>query len=125
MARILIVEDEPHILRVTSMWLERHGHDVLEAHDGAAAFALLQRENVDLIISDMNMPVMDGLELARTVREELGLDVPILLLTARCDQDQLAKRLEPYHARLYPKPFVPSRLVADIDELLNTATPWG
>lgn len=125
MARILIVEDEAHILRVTSMWLERHGHDVLEAHDGAAAFALLQRENVDLIISDMNMPVMDGLELARTVREELALDVPILLLTARCDQGQLAKRLEPFRARLYPKPFVPSRLVADIDELLNTATPWG
>jgi two-component system chemotaxis response regulator CheY len=120
--KILIAEDEAHILRVMAMWLERHGHEVLEAHNGAAALDILKRETVDLIISDMNMPVMDGLELIRAARNDLDLDVPILLLTARCDQEQLAKRMEPYHVQLYPKPFVPSRLVADIHRLLGAAT---
>ena len=118
MPKILIADDEAHVLRVTSMWLERHGHDVLEAPDGAAALGILERESVDMIISDMNMPGVDGVELARIVREERGIDVPLLLLTARCDQGKLAERVEPYRVHVYPKPFVPSRLVADIDRLL-------
>ena len=119
MPRILIAEDEAHILRVLSMWLERHGYDVLGAANGAAALEILDNETVDMIISDMNMPGLDGLELVKAVREDRGLDVPFLLLTARCDQDKLASRLSPYGVRLYPKPFVPSRLVADIDRLLH------
>lgn len=121
MPSILIAEDEAHILRILSMWLGRHGYDVLEASDGAAALKILDRRTVDLIISDMNMPIVDGLELIRAVREERGLDVPFLLLTARCDQDKLAGTMGPYSVHLYPKPFVPSRLVADIDRLLGTA----
>ena len=121
MPSILIAEDEAHILRILSMWLGRHGYDVLEASDGAGALKILDRQTVDLIISDMNMPIVDGLELIRTVREERGLDVPFLLLTARCDQNKLAETMEPYSVHLYPKPFVPSRLVADIDRLLDTA----
>ncbi|MGB2985271.1 MAG: response regulator [Phycisphaerae bacterium] len=122
MPKILIAEDEAHILRVMSMWLGRHGYDVLEAGNGAAALDVLEREDVDIIISDMNMPVMDGLELVKAVRDQRGIDVPFLLLTARCDQDKLSKWLEPYHVQLYPKPFVPSRLVADIGRLLGAAT---
>jgi len=120
--KILIAEDEAHILRVMSMWLTRHGHKVLEAAHGAAALALLRAATVDLIISDMNMPVLNGLDLIRTVRNDLKLDVPILLLTARCDQEQLTERTVPFGVQLYPKPFVPSRLVADIDRLLGTPT---
>ncbi len=125
MPTILIAEDEAHILRVLAIWLNRHGYDVLEAPNGAAALELLDHKTVDMIISDMNMPVMDGLELVKTIREERGINVPFLLLTARCDHDQLAKRMEAYHIHLYPKPFVPSRLVADIDSLLSEAKAWG
>jgi len=121
--RILIVEDEAHILRVMAIWLERHGHEVLEACNGAAALEMLRNQSVDLIISDMNMPVMDGLELIKAVREHLKIETPVLLLTARCDQEQLAQRMEPYSVRLYSKPFTPSRLVADIDRLLGAARP--
>ena len=121
MPSILIAEDEAHILRILSMWLGRHGYDVLEAADGAAALEILDHHTVDLIISDMNMPVVDGLELIKAVREQHGLDVPFLLLTARCDHDKLAKRMESYSVHLYPKPFVPSRLVTDIDRLLSSA----
>lgn len=119
MPRILVVEDEAHIQRILSLWLQRHGYDILEAADGAAALEVLDRETVDLIISDMNMPGMNGFQLVQAARNERHLDVPIMLLTARCDQDQLAEKMEPYGVRLYPKPFVPSRLVADIDRLLG------
>ena len=119
MARILIVEDEAHIVRVMSMWLERHGHEILQAGNGLVALEVLEREDVDLIISDMNMPLLDGLGLVKTVRDERGLEVPILLVSARCDQVKLAEQLTPYNVRLYPKPFVPSRLVRDIERMLG------
>ena len=157
MARILIVEDEAHILRVMSMWLGRHGHDILEASEGEAelvrSFALdivatdgnisirMDEDRVlmtpsgvskghmkpeDLIITDMNMPVLDGLELIEALRLQDALDMPVLLLSARCDQKALAERVRPYNVHLYPKPFVPSRLVADIEQLLtptNSSAP--
>lgn len=123
MATILIVEDEAHILRVMSMWLGRHGHDILEASDGRAALAIVEREAVDLIITDMNMPVLDGLELIEALRVQHALNIPVLLLSARCDQEALAERVRPYNVHLYPKPFVPSRLVADIEQLLPSMNP--
>lgn len=122
MARILIVEDEAHILRILSLWLTRQGYEVLEADDGNKALEIIEREAVDAVISDMNLPGVDGLTLVRKIREEFGLSIPLLLLTARCDQVQLAERLRPYQVKLCPKPFVPSQLVADIDALLEAST---
>lgn len=121
--KILIVEDEAHILRIMSMWLGRHGYDILEAPNGRVALEILDRETADMIISDMNMPVMDGLELVKAVRKERGIEVPFLLLTARCDQDRLCEQMKPYGVHLYPKPFVPSRLVADVNHLLGAGAP--
>ena len=121
MAKILIVEDEAHIVRVMSMWLERHGHRIRQAANGVAVLDELGREPVDMIISDMNMPLLDGLGLVKAVREELRLDIPILLVSARCDQIKLAEQLKPYNVRLYPKPFVPSRLVGDIERMLGVS----
>lgn len=125
MLRILIVEDEAHILRIMSLWLARNGYEILEAENGAVALEILDREHVDIIISDMNMPRIDGLELVRLVREQRKLDVPFLLMTARCDQDALREKLRPYRVQLYPKPFVPSRLVAEIDALAGRAIVQG
>ena len=117
MPNILVAEDEVHILRITSMWLRRHGYEIFEACNGSEAIALFDRHDIDLIISDMNMPIMTGLDLVRMVRQERKSEVPFLLLTARCDQQELATELERYDVRLYPKPFVPSRLVADVREI--------
>ena len=125
MLRILIVEDEAHILRIMSLWLARNGYEILEAEDGAVALEILDREHVDIIISDMNMPRINGLELVRLVREQRKLDAPFLLMTARCDQDALREKLRPYRVQLYPKPFVPSRLVAEIDALAGRAIVQG
>ena len=122
MARILMAEDEAHIARILSLWLGRQGHEVLEAQNGAVALEILGCEHVDLIICDMNMPVVNGAEVARIVREELALDLPILMITARCDQARLAEQMIPLRVKLYPKPFSPSGLLADIDQMLSTPT---
>lgn len=119
--RVLIVEDEPHILRVMAMWLSRQGYAVFEARHGGEALDRLRTEPIDVLISDVNMPDVDGLTLIRAVREDLKLAIPVLFLTARCDQSRLLAQLDPYHVYLYPKPFVPSRLVADLDEILRVA----
>ncbi|MFQ5592051.1 MAG: response regulator transcription factor [Phycisphaerae bacterium] len=119
MARILMAEDEVHIARLLSLWLGRNGHTVIEARDGMIALQLLERENIDLMICDMNMPALNGAGLVKAVREERQMDVPILMVTARCDQTKLIEEMRPYNVVLYPKPFVPSRLVADIDRMLR------
>lgn len=118
MARILIAEDEPHIIRVMTMWLARQGHTVIETRNGAEAVAALKAQAVDLVISDMNMPVLDGMGMIKVLREELGLDVPVLMLSSRCDQASLAEQVKAFRVTLYPKPFTPSRLVEEIDRLL-------
>lgn len=118
MARILIADDDAHIARVLGMWLQRHGHQVILVANGDAALKSLAREPVDLIISDMNMPVLDGVELLRAVRTELHSDVPIVVLTARCDQESITQELIKYGAKVYPKPFLPSQLVVEINQLL-------
>ncbi|MCO6436334.1 MAG: response regulator [Phycisphaerae bacterium] len=119
MARVLIVEDEPHIARVMALWLSRHGHTVLETTNGKKALEVLAGESVDIIVTDMNMPEMDGVTLVEKARSDLGLKTPILLLTARCDHAAVQAQLDPFGVRLYTKPFVPSRLVADIEEQIG------
>lgn len=121
MARILIIDDEAHIARVLALWLKQHGHEVLEACNGEEALGVLAGQAVEMIISDMNMPRLDGLGLVKRVREGLRLEIPIILLSARCDQTNLAEKLAPYRVRLLPKPFVPSRLMADVEETLTLA----
>lgn len=123
MARILIADDERHSIRILALWLQRNGHDVFEAYNGELALAKFDDVGgeVDLVVSDMNMPTMDGLEFITALRQERGCDVPVIMFSSRCDQDSLKKRVEPLGVTLYPKPFVPSRLVARIDELLTSA----
>ncbi len=121
MPKILITDDDAHIVRVMSIWLRRQGYDTVTAHNGRDALELIEREKIDLVISDMNMPVLDGLGLTREIRKR-GLDsLPIILLTARCDQGALTEQLRAYHAQVAPKPFVPSQLVEQINGLLGVA----
>lgn len=117
-ARILIADDDAHISRVMSMWLNRHGHETICAANGKDALDLVITCRVDLIISDINMPQLDGLGFAKAVREQLGAQIPMLVLSARCDQQALVQSLASYGVSVYPKPFLPSHLVAEINRLL-------
>ena len=122
MARILVVEDDVHILRIVTIWLKRNGHEVTEATDGQQARDLLADQSVegfDLVVSDINMPGMSGIELVRWLRQERQSDVPIILLSSRCDQSVMSKELGPLDVQLQPKPFSPSRLIAEIERRLT------
>ena len=121
MARILIAEDEAHIIRVLSMWLQRNGHQVLEARNGLAAYEIASAQEVDMLISDVHMPTMTGFELVEKLRVELKLTIPIMVLSSSCERGRIESTMAPYNVRVYPKPFTPSRIVSEIDEMLAAA----
>ena len=86
---VLILEDDPHTVEVVQLYLRRDGHTVLSATDGIAGLSLAREAQPDLIVLDLMLPGMDGLEICRTLRQES--DVPIVMLTARADEeDRLA-----------------------------------
>ena len=122
MARILVADDDAHMLRVLSMWLTRNGHEVIEAGNGRQAQTLLDEQFVDLVISDVNMPLADGFELVQWLRQQGRASLPVVLLTSRCDQQAIIERLAGLNVNVCPKPFSPSRLVVQIEQLLVPVT---
>ena len=95
MATILVAEDDVQILRVLAMWLSRNGHEVIEAHDGLEASEALAERPVDLIVSDVNMPNMDGLALTAKVRADTRVkDTPVVLVTSLDAPHDHARALE-------------------------------
>lgn len=101
--RVLIVEDEPAILQVFARWIRKCGFEVEEAADGHAATELLQTATFDVVVSDINMPGMDGIELLRTVRER-DLDLPVIIVTAAPAVDTAAQAIEYGALRYLTKP---------------------
>ena len=120
MARILIADDDAHIARVMSIWLTRHGHQTMCVGNGRQALDLIKTQTVDMVISDMNMPELDGLSFVKALREYAGDRLPVIVLSARCDQQELMGALSSYGVKLYPKPFLPSYMVTEIHRLLNS-----
>lgn len=88
MGRILVAEDDRSANKLISAVLRKDGHEVLSAADGQEALDILESERADLIVSDVMMPRVDGIELVRRLREAKW-DIPILMLTARQDQKTL------------------------------------
>jgi CheY-like chemotaxis protein len=78
-ATVLVVDDEPELLEIFSQWLERSGCKVFAASNGAEALKLLEVEKVDALISDIQMPLVDGITLVRRI-EEAGLSIPSKVL---------------------------------------------
>lgn len=123
MSRILVAEDDPHILRLISMWLKRQQHEVLEARNGLAARELIEAEGVDVLISDVNMPGMDGLELIEAVLPAGLVRRGIVVLTNRWDHGEIRERLASYGVHVLPKPFSPTKLSELISELMGAPAP--
>jgi CheY-like chemotaxis protein len=121
MSRILVAEDDPHILRLISMWLTRHGHEVLEARNGLIARELLQADPVDVLVSDINMPGLDGLALLEAVLPQGRVRRGAVVLTNRWDHGDIRERLAEKGVHVLPKPFSPTRLLEVIDSLTAAA----
>ena len=117
---ILIVDDSESIREVVSFTLENEGYKVLIAVDGSDALRFLDGTPIDLIITDLHMPNMDGIELIKAVRGmEIYQRIPILFLTT---ESQAAKKMEAKDAGATGwiiKPFVPAKLIAALNKVLR------
>lgn len=119
MAKIVVAEDDRHISRVIALWLQRGGHQVLTATDGAKALELIRAESPDLLVTDVNMPVMDGLDLLAAVRAESLIAHQAVVLTSRCDQAEIEARARELGAVVHPKPFSPMHLTETVEAALK------
>jgi response regulator RpfG family c-di-GMP phosphodiesterase len=118
--RIILADDEAHVLDVLSMKLKRAGFEVETASDGARALELCKRQPPDLLITDCQMPVMDGLELCRQLRQDPATEqVPAVMLTAREFEISQADAQERGIAHLVPKPFSPREILELAGKVLS------
>lgn len=115
---ILIVEDDQTIARFVQLELEHAGYRVLRAGDGSTAVDLLTENDVDLVILDLMLPGVDGLDVARFIRKK-GLDVPILMLTARSETHDVVMGFEAGADDYLRKPFEIPELLSRIRALLK------
>ena len=114
---ILIIEDEPKVSKLARDYLERGGFRVLLAVDGHTGLAMARHEHPELIVLDLMLPGMDGLDVCRALRRES--DVPIIMLTARSDEVDRLIGLELGADDYITKPFSPRELVARVRALLR------
>ncbi len=119
MPRILIVDDEPNIREVISFALERAGHATVTARNGTEALRQFRGGPLDLIVLDIGMPEMDGLELCRQIRKTS--EVPILFLSARDEEIDRVLGLEIGGDDYVTKPFSTRELVARVNVILKRA----
>lgn len=117
--KILIADDEQHILDTVRAYLKEAGFEVLAVKNGRDALVYFRNEHPDLVILDVMMPELDGLEAARLIRRES--EVPILFLTARVDDTDRIMGLEIGADEYVTKPFSPRVLVAQVRALLRRA----
>ena len=117
MKTILVVDDEPEIVRVARDYLEHAGFATLSAADGPAAIAAARARKPDLIVLDLGLPGLDGLDVARSIRRDST--VPIIMLTARGDESDKLVGLELGADDYMTKPFSPRELVARIRAVLR------
>jgi DNA-binding response OmpR family regulator len=119
MATILVVDDEPQIVRLLRDHLQAAGFSVLEAADGRDAVRVAGAERPDLIVLDLGLPGLDGLDVTRSLRKDNP--VPIIMLTARSDESDKLVGLELGADDYMTKPFSPKELVARIRAVLRRA----
>lgn len=118
--KILVVDDEQAVRESLRRSLSFNGYDVLLAPDGVEAIAIVQDENPDIMVLDVNMPNMDGLEVCRTLRSE-GWGRPILMLTARDGVSDRVAGLDAGADDYLPKPFALEELLARVRSLVRRA----
>src|SRR5512146_1524300 len=117
MKTVLVVDDEAKIVQLVRDYLEHAGFRVLVAANGKAALAMARAEKPDMVILDLGLPEMDGLDVTRTLRRDSN--VPILMLTARGEETDKLVGLELGADDYVTKPFSPKELVARIRAVLR------
>ena len=120
MSKILIADDEPHILKLVAFTLGNHGFEIVTASDGGEAVAVAEAEQPDLILLDVMMPVMTGYEAARAICDNpKTAHIPIVMLSAKSQQREIAEGLTCGASEYICKPFTPKDLVQKVSEILG------
>jgi DNA-binding response OmpR family regulator len=114
---ILVVDDEPKIVKTVQVYLEKAGFRVVTASDGQMALTVFRHEKPGLVVLDLGLPGMDGLDVARTMHRER--EVPLIMLTARVDEIDKLIGLELGADDYVTKPFSPRELVARVRAVLR------
>jgi len=118
MARLLLIDDDPSLLEVLTLAFEDAGHLVVTALDGAAGFRAIEAGGVELVVSDVNMPLIDGFSLCKKLRQR-GNDVPLILLTSRDSDIDEALGLDGGADDYVSKPFSTRVLLLRVAALLR------
>jgi DNA-binding response OmpR family regulator len=116
-ARVLIVDDEPNIREVVGLYLRRDGHDVVSAMDGEEALEVFSESEPDLVVLDLMLPKISGLEVCRRMREYRR--VPLIMLTARGEEEERIVGLSLGADDYVVKPFSPRELAARVAAVLR------
>lgn len=120
MTTILVVDDEPKILDIVKSYLGRSGYRALTAGTGKEALAALENNTVSLMLLDLMLPDLPGEELCRRVRSES--DMPIIMMTARVDEESIIHGLSIGADDYVTKPFSPRQLMARVEAVLRRAS---
>jgi two-component system alkaline phosphatase synthesis response regulator PhoP len=118
---VLVVDDEKHIVQLVKLYLGNEGYQVEVAHDGQDALEKVRLVRPDLVVLDLMLPKVSGLEVCRQLRQES--DVPIIMLTARDESEDRVAGLELGADDYVTKPFSPRELRARIKALLRRTSP--
>ncbi|MCB0006595.1 MAG: response regulator transcription factor, partial [Anaerolineales bacterium] len=116
---ILVVDDEASVVEVVSLYLRREGFQVAIARDGLSALQQLEMRQPALVVLDLMLPSVDGLEIIRRLRNDRGSKVPVIMLTARSQETDRIYGLELGADDYVTKPFSPAELVARVKAVLR------
>lgn len=126
MAKLLIIEDDPSMLELLRVHLRAVGHSVRTVSDAADGIRAILADPPDLILSDIAMPYLDGMELLRALRSEpLTRRIPVIFLTGLTDDDTLAKASTLGADDFLTKPIQVEDLLSSINKVLNRSRPSG
>jgi two-component system alkaline phosphatase synthesis response regulator PhoP len=119
--KVLLCDDEIHILRAAELKVARAGYEVRIARDGQQAWEMIQEELPDVLVTDVQMPRMDGFELSRRIRDcDATKELPILMLTAKGFELEQQELMEKWGIiDILSKPFSPRELVRLIDQIVG------
>jgi len=122
-AKVLVVDDEPTILEIVGRYMERAGFETSSAADGFEALQLAEEHHPDLVVLDLMLPGIDGIEVMRRLRERPGKPVAVILLTARGEESDRLVGLRRGADDYVVKPFSPAELVARVEAVLRRLAP--
>jgi two-component system, cell cycle response regulator DivK len=123
--KILIVEDHPDVRRVLTLSLSRLGYEILEADTGGSGITLTLSESPDLVLIDLSLPDVSGLEIARAIKQNSRTaEIPLVALSGHSEQELAPKALEAGMAAYLVKPINTQRLVRVIERLTLRSLPW-